>query len=104
MNLCPQIFSQVFTPDVFQFKCRKHFKFKQAHEIIVVQDVAVADVPYPVQEESVHVNIKFLVAVREPVTLELVELYVFESNVFRTLNLDSCTSAARKNRTYFPDQ
>ena len=55
-------------------------------------------------QTSVHVNIKFLVAVREPVTLELVELYVFESNVFRTLNLDSCTSAARKNRTYFPGQ
>jgi hypothetical protein len=32
------------------------------------------------------------------------ELYVFESNVFRTLNLDGYPSATRKNGTYFPGQ
>jgi hypothetical protein len=53
--------SQVFTPVVLQFKDRKYFKFKQAHEIVVVEDVVVRDVPYPLKETSIHVNIKFLV-------------------------------------------
>jgi len=89
-NITP--FSQVFTPDVLQIKFRKHFKFKQVHEIVVVQDAAVADVPYPAQEASVHVNIKFLVTVCEPVTLELVELYVFKSNTTAPDTVLTCNS------------